>query len=307
MKAFDFLNKPTYWFRPSRVFSRLSHWHGRGFEDVRVAWGATLTCNTSESIGRAIWNQGVYDLVVSEAICRLLRVGGTAIDVGANVGHMSGLMAKQAGPSGRVISFEPSSQIRATLNRNVARWAIDRRFAPISIVASAASDHKGRHSLYYPTDVFLSNNGTASMDEYWGGGKAIESEEIETTTLDDALSTEKGVIDVLKIDVEGHEMGVLRGASGLLRTKKVTHIIFEDMGQYPSPVHRLLEDASYEVYRLARSFVRIEAVAPSDMSLYPIDVMPNYLATAEPQAVAREFSRWGWRALRPSFRNQRMY
>jgi FkbM family methyltransferase len=304
MKAITFLNKPTYWFRPSRVISRLTHRHGRGFEDVRVAWGTTLTCNTSEDIGRAIWNQGIYDLVVSEAICRLLRVGGTAIDVGANVGHMTGLMAKQAGPSGRVISFEPSSRIRATLSRNVARWANDRRFAPISIVASAASDYNGRHLLYYAADVFLSNNGTASMDQSWGGGKAVESEEVETITLDRALSAQKGVIDVLKIDVEGHELGVLKGASDLLRTKRVTHIIFEDMGQYPSPVHRLLEDAGYKVYRLARSFVRIEAVAPGDMSVYPIDVMRNYLATAEPQAIAREFSRWGWSALRPSFRQE---
>ena len=143
MKAILFLNKPTYWFHPSRVLSRLSRRHGRGFEDVRVAWGTTLTCNTSETLGRAIQNQGVFDLVVSEAICRLLRVGGTAIDVGAYVGHMTGLMAKQAGPNGRVISFEPSPRIRTTLSRNVARWANDRRFAPISIVASSASDRNG--------------------------------------------------------------------------------------------------------------------------------------------------------------------
>ena len=116
----------------------------RESEDVRVAWGTTLTCNTSETLGRAIQNQGVFDLVVSEAICRLLRVGGTAIDVGAYVGHMTGLMAKQAGPNGRVISFEPSPRIRTTLSRNVARWANDRRFAPISIVASSASDRNGR-------------------------------------------------------------------------------------------------------------------------------------------------------------------
>jgi len=304
MKVIAFLNKPTYWFRPSRVFSRLFHRHGRGLEDVTVAWGTTLTCNTSEDIGRAIWNQGIYDLVVSEAICRLLRVGGTGVDVGANVGHMTGLMAKQAGPSGRVISFEPSSRIRTILSRNVVRWANDRRFAPISIVASAASDHHGRHPLYYPTGVFLSNNGTASLDQSWGGGQAVESEEIETTTLDDALSAEKGVIDVLKIDVEGHEMGVLSGASNLLGTKQIMHIIFEDMGQYPSPVHRRLEDSGYRVYRLARSFLRIEAVEPSDMSVYAIDVMPNYLATTKPRAIEQAFSRWGWSALRPTFPQQ---
>src|ERR1035441_908720 len=122
MKAVALLNEPVYWFRPSRVLPRLFHRHRRGLEDVKVAWGTLMTCDTSESIGRSIRNQGVYDLVVSEAICRLLRVGGTAVDVGANIGHMTGLMAKHAGPSGRVISFEPSSRIRPTLSRNVARW-----------------------------------------------------------------------------------------------------------------------------------------------------------------------------------------
>jgi FkbM family methyltransferase len=239
--------------------------------------------------------------VVSEAICRLLPVGGAAVDVGANIGHMTGLMAKQAGSSGRVISFEPSSRIRATLSRNVARWGSDPRFAPISLLTSAVSDQLGTNPLYYPPNLFSSNNGTASLNQSWGGDLAVESEEIETTTLDYALSQERATIDVLKIDVEGHELGVLKGASGLLSKKRVRHIIFEEMHPYPGPVHRLLEDTGYKVYRLVRSFVRIKAVEPNNTTVYPVDVMPNYLATVEPQTMERAFSHWGWNALRPSF------
>ena len=292
------MNKPTYWFRPLQVISRLSHKRGgNGLQDVKVAWGTTLTCNTSEEVGKSIWNQGVYDLVVSEAICRLLPVGGTAVDVGANVGHMTGLMAKRAGPGGRVISFEPSSRIRDTLNRNVARWAADVRFAPISPLPTAVSDHRGVHPLYYPAEFFESNNGTASFDRMWGGGGG-ESEEVETTTLDNALPDHMP-IDLLKIDVEGHELGVLKGATELLRAKRVTHIIFEDTAPYRSSVHGLLEDAGYAVYRLVRSFFRIEAVPPNDVSRYPIDVLQNYLATANPQKISQALSGWGWRSLRP--------
>jgi FkbM family methyltransferase len=303
LKALAFLNKPTYWFRPSQVLSRLARRHSQGLEDVRLAWGTTITCNTTELIGRSILNQGVYDLVVSEAICRLLSVGGTAVDVGANVGHMTGLMAKRAGPFGLVISFEPSSRIRKTLSRNVARWGSDPRFARISINASAVSDRQGTCSLYYPSNVFSSNEGTASLNQSWaGGGLASESEVVDTTTLDNALSGETGLIDVLKIDVEGHELGVLKGANDLLMKKQVVHIIFEDFEQYPSHVHQLLEKRGYKLYRLVRSFVRIQAIEPSDRSVYPIDVMLNYLATIEPQAVEQAFSRWGWSALRSSFR-----
>lgn len=302
MKAAVFLNKPTYWFRPTQILSRLARRHPQGLEDVKLAWGTTITCNTTESIGRSILNQGVYDLVVSEAICRLLPVGGAAIDVGANVGHMTGLMAKRAGSSGRVISFEPSSRIRKTLSRNVARWGSDPRFAHISINASAASDRQGTCNLYYLSNLFSSNEGTASLNQSWAHGLASESEVVDTTTLDNVLSGETGLIDVLKIDVEGHELAVLEGAKYLLRKKQFVHIIFEDFEQYPSAAHQLLEKCGYQLYRLVRSFVRIQAIEPSDRSVYPIDVMPNYLATIEPRAMEQAFSRWGWSALRSSFR-----
>jgi FkbM family methyltransferase len=297
VKAVVFLNKPAYCFRPSQAFSRLVR-RPSGLEDVRLAWGTKITCNTLENIGQSILHQGLYDLVVSEAVCRLLPLGGTAIDVGANIGHMTGLMAKRAGSTGRVISFEPSSRIRKTLNHNVARWGADPRFARISIRACAASDRQETCRLYYPSSIFSSNEGTASLEESWGGNSASESEDVDTTTLDSALSDETENIHLLKIDVEGHELAVLNGAFQLLARKRFVHIIFEDSAQYRSPVHELLESCGYTLYRLARSFVRIKAIDPCDRSSYPVDVMSNFLATIEPQTVAHAFSQWGWRALR---------
>ena len=63
--------------------------------------------NPKETIGRAILRLGVYDLCVSESICRLLDPGESAIDVGANLGYMTSLMAAKAGKCGSVESFEP--------------------------------------------------------------------------------------------------------------------------------------------------------------------------------------------------------
>ena len=68
--------------------------------------------------------------------------------------------------------------------------------------------------------------------------------EVPTDTLD-GLTGADGQIDLLKLDVEGHEAAVLHGATGLLGRGAVRDIIFEEHAPYPSPTTRLLEGQGY--------------------------------------------------------------
>ena len=294
-----FLNRPVYWFRPVQVFSRLRDCTPRGVTDVVVSWGGSIHCNTGELIGKTLQHQGIYDLVVSEVICRLVPPGGTALDVGANIGHMSGLMAKSAGRLGRVIAFEPSSRLRPTLMRNVEQWNRNPGFAQIDVRCSAASDCDGSSRIYYPIEIFSSNQGTASLENSWlNAVDSSDSEEIQTTTLDSLLASNPDLhIDLLKIDVEGHELAVFRGAAKLLGGRHIKHIVFEEYATYPSPVQDLLMSHGYRIYRLSRNFVRIQ-LRPAGEASKDIDFEPNYLATLDVPAAEQALASWGWRALR---------
>src|ERR1051326_7108633 len=79
-------NKPEYVFRPRQILRRFAI-RPKGADDtaeVLLPWGLPFRIRPQEVLGRAIWNTGVYDLAVSEALWRLTRPGETAVDAGAN-------------------------------------------------------------------------------------------------------------------------------------------------------------------------------------------------------------------------------
>ena len=98
------LSKPWYFHRPGQLLRRL--WSGLvGLPSAPVVvllpWGVELEVDPRETIGRAIWTTGIYDLAVSETLFRLTRSGDLVVDAGANIGYMSGLLAVRAGVTGR--------------------------------------------------------------------------------------------------------------------------------------------------------------------------------------------------------------
>jgi len=133
---------------------------------------------------------------------RHLPPGGVAFDVGANLGEWTLAMARAAGPDGRVFAFEPNPVIAdaliRTLNINNLRQVELHRCALSSVNGTA--------------DFILSraNGGESRL------GKALPSDgaaSVPTRTLDSVVEQSKiSRLDLIKIDVEGHEHFVLEGA-----------------------------------------------------------------------------------------------
>src|SRR3569623_794508 len=109
MNLLKLFKQPEYFFRPRQVALKLGRTvrAHREFEDVTLPWGATMRIRPGEHIGSRIWHRGVFDLVVLEAIARLIEPGESALDIGANIGQMTNLMSHRVGPKGRGLSFEP--------------------------------------------------------------------------------------------------------------------------------------------------------------------------------------------------------
>ena len=94
------------------------------------------------------------------------------------------------------------------------------------------------------TDTFAENEGTARIDFASGNARL----EIEAVRLDDILQGKK--LQLIKIDVEGHELEALSGARQLLASGETRHVVFEAGWNYPSPAHELLLDLGYKLFQL---------------------------------------------------------
>lgn len=295
MKLLNAIKRPEYFWRPQQIWRRLNRTRIAREKQVMLAWGLPIEINPNCHTGVDILNLGLYDRIVPEMILRFLNPGELAVDVGANIGQNSSVMALATGPQGRVVAFEPHPPIGDVLQRNIDRWS-KYSLAPIKLIRKGLSAEPGTATLFEPGE-FGSNMGAASLED---PGDATGEIEIELTTLDQGFAGQE--IGVMKLDVEGHELSVLQGATKLLQRQAIREIIFEDFQSQPSPVTLLLESFGYEVRLLTAGWRRPR--------LYPATVEAeerrgfysfNFLATCDPERF-RRVQQAGWNCLRQTVR-----
>jgi FkbM family methyltransferase len=144
------------------------------------------------------WNPEEY-----RAFRDAVRPGSVVLDVGANVGSYTLLFAMWAGPAGRVCAFEPAPDARDGLRLHVTLNGLADR---VEIVPAAVWSTVG--SVRFHVDGASGANAIAAN----GHGASVGSIEVETTTIDAFCERRRLCPDVIKIDVEGAEVEVLRGA-----------------------------------------------------------------------------------------------
>lgn len=150
-----------------------------------------------------------------------LHEGDTVWDVGANMGLYTLFAAKTVGDLGRVVAFEPEQNSRSLLERNVAlnalknvtilSCALDVEEATRTLYSSATVN-PGSHSFVQRTDYRVRRKGTA-VPTYRGDSLVREGK--------------AALPNVVKIDVEGAEMNVLRGMNSVLHSTALRAILIE--------------------------------------------------------------------------------
>lgn len=152
-------------------------------------------------------------------VLRNLRPGDTAIDIGAHKGAFTYWMRRQVGSHGRVLAFEPQPILATRLQRLTRGW-------PNVVVENMGlSSRSGTLSLRMP-DGGPSPIATFEPRRMTAGMREIS---VPVTTLDEYLAratTPIQRIDLIKCDVEGHELEVFRGAQRMLRQHRPL-LIFE--------------------------------------------------------------------------------
>lgn len=160
-----------------------------------------------------------WEADVSEVFHHLCRHDTVFVDVGANFGYFTVLAANLISNqgSGRVFAFEPNPKLAELLRRNIEiNWSI----APVTFHQAAVADTPGELQLYVPKGHAA--NASLSPPE--------NAESVAVTVpalrLDDALPGDL-VVDVMKVDVEGHELSVLRGAREVIARSPGIHLVME--------------------------------------------------------------------------------
>lgn len=148
--------------------------------------------------------------VVGTALKRLAQTGGVVLDIGANIGVYSMLCARWTGSSGRVWAFEPAPATLALLRDHIGMNGLAER---IEVVAQAVSEEVGE-AVFYTHDF----SGENSLNPGFAGRVAeAATVRVPVTTVDEFCQTRKIAPTLIKIDVEGYELQVLRGARETIR------------------------------------------------------------------------------------------
>lgn len=153
-----------------------------------------------------------YEPLSTEIVRHYTRADGTFLDVGAHYGYYA-LLAAHVHPSSRVIAVEPVRETFQLLEKNLQH--IPHR----TLFNVAASDTRGRK----PFQVTEASDSASFYDH--PGTRTIEHRTIETVPLDDLL--EQTDVDFVKIDVEGHELAVLRGLTQTLKRSSAAALLVE--------------------------------------------------------------------------------
>jgi FkbM family methyltransferase len=175
-------------------------------ETVNACEGFLIRVDPSDyAVGHTVARTGSYEPEVSATLRRLLSPGATFVDIGANIGWFSLLAASLVGPTGRVVAIEPNPRNVALLRQS----AKDNGFDNIDVVAVALGERPGAAAL--ETD---GSNGRLIPVDGPPAQAVVASFVVAVYPLDSVLN-EVGVtrVDAIKIDVEGAEPLVIRGAT----------------------------------------------------------------------------------------------
>ena len=179
---------------------------------TQVEPGMKMQLDPYDMVSRKILETGVWEPGSIQAVAEHLSPDGTFIDVGAHIGYYSLKAATMVGPNGHVISVEPNPQTLPKLRSNIE--ASHAGVASVWPVACAASE-----STLQFFAAPESNTGESSLSKENASqeGAAPAAYEVRARPLDAIVKEAKlDRVDVIKIDVEGAEFEVLKGAAQTL-------------------------------------------------------------------------------------------
>jgi FkbM family methyltransferase len=210
------MDRPAAWSSARLVMRSIYgqlHWALRPNAPIcyRIPSGGVLLLERDHSFTQAFW-PGVdqyYEPDVRAALLHFLKPGDIFLDCGANIGYFSVLAGHLVGPLGQVIAIEANPVTQLLLDRNLRLNGLGK------VVRCALAGSAGDLELFVPRagDVYSSLRTGGLVT-----GTDIERFHVPGRTLDEVVSSlNLQRLDLLKIDIEGAELDVLRSAQRVMR------------------------------------------------------------------------------------------
>jgi FkbM family methyltransferase len=221
----------------------------RLFEPVwtQVEPGIKMKLDPYDLVSRKILEEGVWEPKSIQAVADHLSPSGSFIDVGAHVGYYSLKAATMVGPNGHVISIEPNPQTLPKLRANID--ASEAHAVSVWPVACAQSESTLQ---FYAAPESNTGESSLSKENASQEGSAPVAYTVQARPLDAIVKEAKlDRVDVIKIDVEGAEFEVLKGAAKTLDDFRPVLIIelmpnqLKSMGTSIEEVNRFLASHGY--------------------------------------------------------------
>jgi FkbM family methyltransferase len=176
-----------------------------------VAWNLDLR----EGIDFSIWLLGAFELATVRAYQRILRPGDIVLDIGANIGAHTLHLAQAVGAEGKVWAIEPTDYAIGKLKSNIA---LNPGLAERIVCCQLMLVDQIHGYQVPPLHSSWPLTGDADLHARHGG-RLMSTKNARAGTLD-SFVREFGIerVDFIKLDIDGHECGMLRGAHATLTT-----------------------------------------------------------------------------------------
>jgi FkbM family methyltransferase len=209
-------------------------------------WGATVRPPSADrALAAWLLNAGLMGRAERRFFERVVAPGQVIVDVGANQGVFTLLFSRLVGPEGRVVALEPAPALFAALDENCRI----NRAANVTRLPAAAGEVRSQGLLRCSRFNRGDNRLTRSVT-----GPSVP---VDIVPLDEILPS--GVVSFVKIDVQGHELAVVKGMQAILQRSPGILVFFEywssglaRAGGVPGELLDFFLDRGFSLFELTR-------------------------------------------------------
>lgn len=215
--------------------------------------GITFKVDKNTYLGRLLYWRGAHEWAPIFTLKKIINPGYVCVDVGANQGEYTLWLAKLTEENGKVISFEPLTKMFQQLNENIS---LNKDY-----VKRIISIKKGLSNTITKLPIYAVNSNSKFSDNegmpsvFQTDNRNVFIENIELSTLDEELKNlNVSKVDFIKIDVEGAELNVLKGALNTINSNRPKLLIefnepmFKAAGYSSTDVIHFLKPFGYKFY-----------------------------------------------------------
>jgi FkbM family methyltransferase len=198
-------------------YARTRYEPGASVTRLTTATGDVFDADLSSTLEWHLWAFGSYEKHFAELFGYLVGPGDRCVDVGANVGVHTVRLARLVGTDGEVVAIEPDPDVVRRTQRNITLNGL----ANVRIIGAAASERAGETRLYRPSPRDTNRARASLMHHTYLTGLTTT---VPVVSVDDVCAGEP--VALIKIDVEGHEAAVVRGAVDTI-ARHAPAVVFE--------------------------------------------------------------------------------